>query len=108
MTGPLERILGVSIKRKHIYDEAFIHRSFSNDTNNERLEFLGDSILQSVVSHYLFKKFPDYTEGELTVLRSKIVRRKTLNQLADQMGLREFIQSENLQHHFSSANGKEN
>lgn len=105
LTSPLENLLGVSIKRKYLYEEAFIHRSFSKSTNNERLEFLGDSILQSVVSHYLYKKFPQYNEGELTILRSKIVRRKTLNRLAGKMGLQEFIQSENLQQHFSSAEG---
>lgn len=104
-TSALEDILGFTIKRKDLYKEAFIHRSVSTTTNNERLEFLGDSVLQSIVSHYIFRKFPTFKEGELTVLRSKIVRRKTLNKIGEELGLDRFIESENLQGHFSSAEG---
>ncbi|MBX2845119.1 MAG: ribonuclease III, partial [Saprospiraceae bacterium] len=85
-TSALEDILGFTIKRKDLYKEAFIHRSVSTTTNNERLEFLGDSVLQSIVSHYIFRKFPTFKEGELTVLRSKIVRRKTLNKIGEELG----------------------
>jgi len=55
--------------------------------NNERLEFLGDSVLSTIVAEYLFKKYPYRDEGFLTKMRSKIVKRKTLNEIADRMGL---------------------
>ena len=55
--------------------------------HNERLEYLGDSILSAIVAEYLFKKYPSKNEGFLTKMRSKIVKRKTLNDLAREMGL---------------------
>ena len=59
----------------------------ANDFNNERLEYLGDAILSTVVAEYLFKKYPNKDEGFLTKMRSKIVKRKTLNEIADKMGI---------------------
>lgn len=59
----------------------------SNDHNNERLEYLGDAILSTVVAEYLFKKYPNQDEGFLTKMRSKIVKRETMNLIADKMGL---------------------
>ncbi len=56
-------------------------------SNNERLEYLGDAILSTIVAEYLFKKYPTQNEGFLTKMRSKIVKRKTLNQVAGSMGL---------------------
>ena len=58
-----------------------------NNQHNERLEYLGDSILSTIVAEYLFKKYPVKDEGFLTKMRSKIVMRKTLNSLASEMGL---------------------
>lgn len=58
-----------------------------NNQHNERLEYLGDSILSTIVAEYLFKKYPSEDEGFLTKMRSKIVKRKTLNEIANQMGL---------------------
>ena len=58
-----------------------------NNQHNERLEYLGDAILSTVVAEYLFKKYPSQDEGFLTKMRSKIVKRKTLNDLASEMGL---------------------
>ncbi len=55
--------------------------------NNERLEYLGDSVLSTIVAEYLFKKYPNQDEGFLTKMRSKIVKRKSLNALAEKMGL---------------------
>ena len=55
--------------------------------SNERLEYLGDAVLSTIVAEYLFKKYPNKDEGFLTKMRSKIVKRKTLNDIADQMGL---------------------
>ncbi len=59
----------------------------SKYNNNERLEYLGDSVLSTIVAEYLFKKYPNKNEGFLTQMRSKIVKRKTLNEIADKMGL---------------------
>ncbi|HKK79842.1 MAG TPA: ribonuclease III, partial [Phaeodactylibacter sp.] len=55
--------------------------------NNERLEYLGDAVLGTIVAEYLFKKYPNSDEGFLTKMRSKIVKRKSLNQIGDKMGL---------------------
>jgi ribonuclease-3 len=71
-----------------------MHRSKIEELaqNNERLEFLGDAILGSVVAEYLFKKYPSQPEGYLTELRSRIVRRETLNNVALRMGLHKLVQ----------------
>ena len=58
-----------------------------DDYNNERLEYLGDALLSTIVADYLFKKYPNSDEGFLTKMRSKIVKRKSLNILAEKMGL---------------------
>jgi len=95
----LERILGFSPKRLHFYRQAFTHKSVIKDSKQEafesyeRLEFLGDAILDSIVSTYLFKKFPFKDEGFLTQLRSRLVRRKTLNDLGDKIGLKGLIEA---------------
>lgn len=74
-------------KNPDLYKLAFIHRSFLNETkekleSNERLEFLGDSILSFVISEYLYKTYPDYNEGVLTNLRSLVVNTKSLADVA--------------------------
>ena len=88
----LRQVLGFTPKRLHLFKLAFYHKSINdelthNNQHNERLEYLGDSILSTIVAEYLFKKYPTQDEGFLTKMRSKIVKRKTLNQLANQMGL---------------------
>ena len=88
----LKSVIGFCPKNINIFKLAFYHKSaIDNPTgfkqNNERLEYLGDSILNSIVAEYLFKKYPMANEGFLTKMRSKIVKRKTLNELADKMGL---------------------
>jgi ribonuclease-3 len=70
-----------------LFEESLTHRSYLNESkikvnSNERLEFLGDSILSLVVSTYLFKNYPDYNEGKLTNLRSLLVNTKTLAEIA--------------------------
>jgi ribonuclease-3 len=62
-----------------------------NKVNNERLEYLGDAVLDAVLSDYLFEKFPDATEGFLTKIRSRIVNREVLNQLALSMGIPDIL-----------------
>jgi ribonuclease-3 len=84
-------ILGFIPSRLNIFKLAFYHKSMNNgeelDGNNERLEYLGDAILSTVVAEYLFQKYPTQDEGFLTKMRSKIVKRNTLNKIADKMGL---------------------
>jgi len=78
--------------RLSIFKLAFSHKSNQAtkdyaQTNNERLEYLGDAVLGTIVAEYLFKKYPNGDEGFLTKMRSKIVKRKSLNHIGDQMGL---------------------
>ncbi len=93
----LKRILGFRPRNIKLYQLAFVHKSAShfifNDTklNNERLEFLGDAILDSLVAEYLFHRFPDKEEGFLTQTRSKLVNRDNLNHLAIKLGIGEMI-----------------
>jgi len=88
----LNRILGFTPYRLSLFRTAFYHKSMSSDgtqseQNNERLEYLGDAVLSTIVAEYLFNKYPNQDEGFLTKMRSKIVKRKTLNDIADKMGL---------------------
>ena len=82
-----------------IYEIAFIHRSASfklpdgQKINNERLEFLGDSVLDMILSDFLFEKYPEAAEGFMTKIRSRIVNREILNQLAVSMGIDKLLVS---------------
>jgi len=73
-----------------LYRTALSHRSVreGTDENNERLEFLGDAVLSSLIAHYLFRKYPYKDEGFLTEMRSKMVNRQKLNEIALKMGLK--------------------
>ena len=90
----LEHLLGFIPKHMPYYEMALNHRSKIDDAqdNNERLEFLGDAILGALVAEYLFKRYPYQPEGYLTELRSRIVRRETLNNVAMRMGLQKMVQ----------------
>jgi ribonuclease-3 len=90
----LEHLLGFTPKHLPYYQLALMHRSKIEELaqNNERLEFLGDAILGSIIAEYLFKKYPYQSEGYLTELRSRIVRRETLNNVAVRMGLQKLVQ----------------
>ncbi len=89
----IREIFGVHARNIELYKLALMHRSASvcladgTQLNNERLEYLGDAILEAITSDYLFIAFPRADEGELTRLRSKIVNRTTLNTLAESIGL---------------------
>lgn len=95
----LDSIFGLYPNNIELYKLALIHRSASvflddgSPINNERLEFLGDAILESIVSDYLFIEFPQRNEGFLTQMRSKIVSRSTLNDLCVSIGLDKYIVS---------------
>ena len=95
----LKHLLGFRPFNLRLYEKAFIHRSATftlpdgTKINNERLEYLGDAIIDSVISEYLFSHYPEATEGFLTKTRARIVNRETLNQLGLSMGLNKLIVS---------------
>ncbi len=86
----LSNILGFTPGNLSLYTTALSHRSVREgaDENNERLEFLGDAVLSSIVAHYLFMKYPYKGEGFLTEMRSKMVNRQQLNDVGIKMGLK--------------------
>jgi len=90
----LENLLGFVPNNLSVYDLAFRHVSASDTANksNERLEYLGDAVLDSVVAEYLFKKFPIRGEGFLTETRAKIVSRKKLGALARKLQLQDYME----------------
>lgn len=80
------------LKNRKLFEEAFTHRSYLNEArqkvaSNERLEFLGDSILSFVVSNYLFENYPNFDEGTLTNIRSLMVKTKSLSSLANELDM---------------------
>ena len=99
----LRRLLGFTPAYLKVFKLAFHHKS-SNDGNrsspyggqsNERLEYLGDAVLGTIVAEYLYKKYPTEDEGFLTKMRSKIVKRKSLNEIGFNMGLDEILSTFN-------------
>ncbi len=86
----LKGLLGYSSNNLPLYKTALTHRSIKDtiDENNERLEYLGDAILSALVADYLFKRYPYKEEGFLTEMRSKMVNRQQLNDIALKMGLK--------------------
>jgi ribonuclease III len=86
----LNNVIGFKPYNILLYKTALSHRSVREgaDENNERLEFLGDAVLSSVIAHYLFRKYPYKGEGFLTEMRSKMVNRQKLNEIALKMGLK--------------------
>jgi len=94
----IRNIFGFQAGNIHLYELAFRHKSANQDVNgikinNERLEYLGDAILGSVIADYLFKKFPYKGEGFLTEMRSKIVCRSNLDKLGRKLGIDKLIES---------------
>lgn len=92
----LHGLVGFTPMHLSLFKLAFYHKSTftSRDyaiSNNERLEFLGDAVLSTIVGEYLFKKYPNSDEGFLTKMRSKIVKRNSLDDIADKMGLDLFL-----------------
>lgn len=83
-------VLGFAPGKLNIYFTALSHRSIKEQTdeNNERLEYLGDAVLSGIVADYLFKRYPYKGEGFLTEMRSKMVNRQTLNDIAVKMGFK--------------------
>ena len=92
-----EKKLGLDFKNKDLLMQAFVHRSYLNENpefgleQNERLEFLGDAVLELVVTNYLYKEYPKKAEGELTNWRAALVNAKMLTQVAEQSGFNDFL-----------------
>ena len=92
----LERELGVEFRDLALLNQALTHTSYANESkynieHNERLEFLGDAVLELVSSTYLYKEYPNLTEGDLTKIRSSVVCQPTLAECARKLGLGELL-----------------
>jgi ribonuclease-3 len=92
-----ESSIGITFKNKSILKEAFTHRSYLNEakekglTHNERLEFLGDAVLELITTDFLFKKYPDEQEGVLTAYRAGLVNANILSDVAMKLHLGEVL-----------------
>ncbi len=92
-----QQTIGVTFKDKELMKQAFTHSSYVNEhrgknyEDNERLEFLGDAVLELAVSQYLFRKFPNMTEGELTKLRASIVCEPSLVHFAENLNFNDLV-----------------
>ena len=95
-SNPLERRIGYKFRNSLLLAEALTHPSLSFERktfhfDNQRLEFLGDAVLQLVITHHLFKLFPTFSEGQLTKLRSRIVSREGLKKHAQELDLGRYL-----------------
>lgn len=92
-----EEKIGIKFKDKNLLKQAFTHRSYLNENpslaleQNERLEFLGDAILEMAITEYLYKKYPEKTEGEMTALRAALVNSITLSEVASGLNIGDFL-----------------
>ena len=92
-----EKKTKINFKDKNLLQQAFIHRSYINEnpktklSHNERLEFLVDAVLELVVTDFLYKKYPGYTEGELTALRSALVNAVIISEVATKIGINDYL-----------------
>ncbi len=95
--SPFEKNIGVTFKNKDLLAQAFIHRSFLNENprtgleHNERLEFLGDAVLELAVTDYLYKMYPQSPEGELTSFRAALVNAVTIAEVAQEINMNEYL-----------------
>lgn len=92
-----EKKIGISFKDKELLRRAFTHRSYINEVgnadvrHNERLEFLGDAVLELVITHFLFEKYPDTPEGELTAVRAALVNTLSIAQAARELEINDYL-----------------
>ena len=92
-----EEKIGVKFKDKNLLRQAFIHRSYLNENpslgleQNERLEFLGDAALELAITEYLYEKYPQKTEGEMTALRAALVNAVALSEAANSLNIGDFL-----------------
>jgi ribonuclease-3 len=93
----LEEKIGVEFSNLDLLKEAVTHRSYINEnpswnlSHNERLEFLGDAVLELIVTDYLFHKYPEYDEGRLTSIRAALVNYQALSKVARKLGIEDFL-----------------
>jgi len=93
----LEDKIGVKFKDLSLIEQAFTHRSFLNENreldrgHNERLEFLGDAVLELVTTDFLYKKYPEKAEGDLTALRSALVNTNSISDVASELGFNDYL-----------------
>lgn len=93
----LEKKLDIKFKNKDLLTQAFVHRSYLNENpdfhlfHNERLEFLGDAVLELAVTKYLFNEYPKHLEGELTNWRASLVNTKILSRVSRKLGFNNFL-----------------
>ncbi len=94
---PFENSIGIKFKNQEVLAQAFTHRSFINEnpksglSHNERLEFLGDAVLELVVTDYLFSSYPDQAEGDLTAYRSALVNAVVAAEVAQALNMNEYL-----------------
>lgn len=95
--GELEKNIGIKFNDKDLLKQAFVHRSYINEnkssglTHNERLEFLGDAVLELVITDFLYKEYADKAEGELTSYRSSLVNADTCANIATSLSVNDFL-----------------
>lgn len=93
----LETELGVNFTDKNLLKQAFVHRSYINEnpnmdlSHNERLEYLGDAVLELAITHFLYKKFPNTPEGELTAYRAALVRTESISEAAQNLHFGDYL-----------------
>lgn len=92
-----EKKIKVVFKDKELLKQSFTHRSYINEnpaaniSHNERLEFLGDAVLELIVTDFLYKKYKNYTEGQLTALRSALVNAIIISEIASKIGMNDYL-----------------
>jgi ribonuclease-3 len=92
-----EKKIKIVFKDKNLLKQSFTHRSYINEngattlSHNERLEFLGDAVLELIVTDFLFKKYPHYPEGKLTALRSALVNAVIISEIASKLGMNDYL-----------------
>ncbi|MFA5840720.1 MAG: ribonuclease III [Candidatus Paceibacterota bacterium] len=92
-----EKKIKVVFKDKELLKQSFTHRSYINEnpatniSHNERLEFLGDAVLELIVTDFLYKKYKNYTEGQLTALRSALVNAVIISEIASKIGMNDYL-----------------
>ena len=93
----LQKNLGIKFKNENLLKQAFVHRSYLNENpafelgHNERLEFLGDAVLELAVTEYLYKNYPDLAEGEMTNLRAALVNTQMLAKIAERLNFNNYL-----------------
>ena len=92
-----ENKIGITFNDKSLLKQAFIHRSYINEnpkvglSHNERLEFLGDAVLELVTTDYLYRKYPEKAEGELTSFRAALVNTHSISEIASKLGANDYL-----------------